>query len=71
MKAVSNIIRSLPILFILWFPLQLLAQEPEYKEWESSEVKGLYIEVENEDDADIEEDGRYFQTRKHYFNYLR
>ncbi len=68
MKAVSNIIRSLPILFILWFPLQLLAQEPEYKEWESSEVKGLYIEVENEDDADIEEDGRYFQKYRRLSN---
>ncbi|HIZ33790.1 MAG TPA: hypothetical protein H9814_09710 [Candidatus Bacteroides merdigallinarum] len=61
MKAVSNVVRFLPLLFMLWLPLQLPAQEPEYKEWDSHDVKGLYVEVENEDDADIEEDGRYFQ----------
>lgn len=43
------------MLFMLWFPLQLLAQEPEYKKWDNHDVKGVYIEVEDEDDADIEE----------------
>ena len=61
MKAVSNIISFLFMLFMLWFPLQLLAQEPEYKKWDNHDVKGVYIEVEDEDDADIEENGRYFQ----------
>lgn len=55
MKAVSNIISFLSMLFMLWFPLQLLAQEPEYKKWDNHDVKGVYIEVEDEDDADIEE----------------
>ena len=62
MKAVSNIISFLSMLFMLWFPLQLLAQEPEYKKWDNHDVKGVYIEVEDEDDADIEENGRYFQN---------
>lgn len=35
--------------------------EPEYKKWDNHDVKGVYIEVEDEDDADIEENGRYFQ----------
>ena len=28
---------------------------------DNHDVKGVYIEVEDEDDADIEENGRYFQ----------
>ena len=43
MKAVSNIISFLSMLFMLWFPLQLLAQEPEYKKWDNHDVKGVYI----------------------------
>ena len=42
MKAVSNIISFLSMLFMLWFPLQLLAQEPEYKKWDNHDVKGVY-----------------------------
>lgn len=49
---------------LLMFPFTLMAQDPEYKKWESHDVKGLYIEIENENDADFEEDGRYFQRTK-------
>ncbi len=46
---------------LLVIPFTIMANEPEYKKWESHDVKGLYIEIEDEDDADLEEYGRYFQ----------
>ncbi len=35
--------------------------EPEYKKWESHDVRALYIEVDNQRDADLEEEDRFFQ----------
>ena len=41
--------------------ISMSADEPDYKKWEEHEVKALYIEVDDKEDADIEEDGRFFQ----------
>lgn len=54
------------ILNVIFFllPLMMLAQdEPKYKQWDSEDVKSLYSEVDNEDDADEIFDDRFFEKR--------
>ena len=45
---------------LMILPFISFAKGPEYEDWEKHDVKGLYVEVESEDEADIVEDDRYF-----------
>ena len=53
-------------LILIAIPLIVLAQskEPEYKKWDSHDVKSVYVEVEEEEDADVEFDERFFEKKK-------
>ena len=37
-------------------------RESKYESWEDTYVRDIYTEIDNEEDADLEEDGRFFET---------
>lgn len=47
--------------------IPIYANDPSYKKWDDHDVKGIYIEIKNESDADLEEDGRYFEKYRRLY----